>query len=432
MNYNSYDLLWFFLVYSFMGWIIETIFAGIKKKRFINRGILNGPLCIIYGICGVIISIVLQDLDQHPFFLFLGSAIIATIAEWIAGHQLERINQHKWWDYSDKKFNIDGYVCLQYSVVWGLAGVLIVRYLNGFLLSMKDLLPFYMVHIVLWSLFAVVIIDLVCSLAVILKLTKGRPAIREWNLWVLMLTNRFGVWLVERVGKRMAKAYPSAVIPAGAKPKSTVFAGGCCFYKLFWLFFIGAFIGAVVEIIFCRITMGVMMSRSSLVWGQFSVVWGLGIALITGLVYKYKDQSESKLFIIGTLLGGAFEYLCSVFTELVFGAVFWDYSGIPFNLGGRINLLYCFFWGIAAIIWFKYIYPWVSKLIEKLPKKAGPYITWTLIIFMSLNMLVSSMALLRSSQRAENIAPVSRLGAIIDQQFPDSKMLLIYPKAKKK
>ena len=84
------------------------------------------------------------------------------------------------------------------------------------------------------------------------------------------------------------------------------------------------------------------MSRSSLVWGPFSIVWGLAIALVTQVLYKYKDRSAFWLFGMGTLLGGAYEYLCSVFTELVFGKVFWDYSWMPFNLGGRINLLYCF------------------------------------------------------------------------------------------
>lgn len=92
---------------------------------------------------------------------------------------------------------------------------------------------------------------------------------------------------------------------------------------------------------------------------------GLAIALVTALLYKYKDKGDRFLFLTGTLLGGAYEYFCSVFTELVFGKVFWDYSKIPFNLGGRINLLYCFFWGIAAVVWFKILFPPVEKWIEK-------------------------------------------------------------------
>ena len=96
---------------------------------------------------------------------------------------------------------------------------------------------------------------------------------------------------------------------------------------------------------------------------------------------------------MGTFLGGAYEYICSVFTEIVFGTVFWDYSDIPFNLGGRINLLYCFFWGFAAVAWFKIFYPPVSRLIEKIPVKIGKIITWLLIIFMLADGIVSSAAL---------------------------------------
>jgi Protein of unknown function (DUF1113). len=71
------------------------------------------------------------------------------------------------------------------------------------------------------------------------------------------------------------------------------------------------------------------MSRSSVVYGPFSIVWGLGCACLTAFLYKYKDKSDRYIFLYGTVLGGAYEYICSVFTELVFGTVFWDYSKIP-------------------------------------------------------------------------------------------------------
>ncbi len=125
------------------------------------------------------------------------------------------------------------------------------------------------------------------------------------------------------------ETYPKSVSKSdGTDPQGRgigegkVFAAGCGFYKIVLLFFVGAFLGDITETIFCRITAGVWMSRSSVVWGPFSIVWGLAIALVTAMLYKYKDKSDSFLFIIGTLLGGAYEYLCSVFTEIVFGKVF--------------------------------------------------------------------------------------------------------------
>ena len=135
-----------------------------------------------------------------------------------------------------------------------------------------------------------------------------------------------GLWIFDRTERRMRTKAPQLDLIRPKRTKSTVFAAGCSFYKIFLLFVIGAFLGDITETIFCRITAGYWMSRSSLVWGPFSIVWGLAIALVTQVLYKYKDRSAFWLFGMGTLLGGAYEYLCSVFTEIVFGAVFWDYS----------------------------------------------------------------------------------------------------------
>ena len=172
------------------------------------------------------------------------------------------------------------------------------------------------------------------------------------------------------------------------------------------------------------------MSRSSLVWGPFSIVWGLAIALATWFLYNYRNRSDGFLFAFGTFLGGAYEYLCSVFTEIVFGKVFWDYSDIPFNLGGRINLLYCFFWGIAAVVWLKKFYPVISRWIEKIPMKFGEIITWILIVFMVANMLVSTLALARYDERAHQKPAANAIEQTIDAHFPDARMEKIYPNAK--
>ncbi len=171
------------------------------------------------------------------------------------------------------------------------------------------------------------------------------------------------------------------------------------------------------------------MSRSSVVWGPFSIVWGLAIALVTAMLYKYRNRSDRFLFFIGTFLGGAYEYFCSVFTEMMFGTVFWDYSGIPFNLGGRINLLYCFFWGIAAVVWFKCCYPFISDQIEKLPVLFGKLFTWALIIFMCCNIAVSCLALLRYGQRQEGVQVTQSWQVWMDERFDDARMERIYPNA---
>ena len=142
------------------------------------------------------------------------------------------------------------------------------------------------------------------------------------------------------------------------------------------------------------------MSRSSVVWGPFSIVWGLAIMIATKMLYNYRERSDGFLFVLGTVLGGAYEYLCSVFTELAFGVVFWDYSEIPFNLGGRINLLYCFFWGIAAVVWLKKLYPLLS---------------------------VSVLALARQSERAAGQPASNGVELWLDDHYGDAVMGRIYP-----
>ena len=118
------------------------------------------------------------------------------------------------------------------------------------------------------------------------------------------------------------------------------------------------------------------------------------------------------------------------FTELVFGKVFWDYSKIPFNLGGRINLLYCFFWGIAAVVWFKILFPPVEKWIEKIPAVAGKILTWILLGFMVCNILVSCVALVRYDERGNGVQATNVVQKWVDAHYDDAKMKKIYPNAK--
>ena len=128
-------------------------------------------------------------------------------------------------------------------------------------------------------------------------------------------------------------------------------------------------------------------------------------------------------------MGGAYEYLCSVFTEIFFGKVFWDYSNIPFNLGGRINLLYCFFWGIAAVVWIKVCYPRLSRWLSKIPRLPNLLITLCLVVFMAVNMLTSSLALIRYDQRTNQVPAKHQWQQVMDRFFDDDRMQIIYPNA---
>lgn len=426
MRYTGYELLWLFLAYSFLGWTLETVVAAVKQKRFVNRGLINGPFCIIYGCSAVVVTIYLPEL--HGFWLLLGSMILSTVIEWTAGHLIERVWHERWWDYSALPGNLDGYICLPASFAWGCLGVAALRWGNPLLMTVFALLPSLAGKILVWALLAVLAVDGLATFLIMAGWSRSERWVQT-DAWFNRLSGRLGKRISDLVDRRLGRAYPGRAKQAREAARPTVFAEGCSFYKICMLFFVGAFLGDLTETLFCRLTAGVWMSRSSVVWGPFSIVWGLAIAAVTALLYRYRQQSDGFLFAMGTFLGGAYEYLCSVFTELVFGTVFWDYSHMPFNLGGRINLLYCFFWGIAAVVWFKKLYPRISSWIERIPMRAGKAVTWVLLVFMCCDMLVSAMALARYDERTRGIVAESGWQRTMDERFPDGRMERIYPNA---
>lgn len=427
MSYTLYDAAILFFIYSFLAWLAETTVATVKERDFRNRGFASGPFCFIYGFTGVLLTIVLQDLRNNVFFLFLGAAVVATAVEWFTGKILEGMKQKKWWDYSGKRWNLDGYICLQYSLLWGVLGYVVVQYSNDVLLGLYHLLPILCRKIIVWGLTAIGLLDLTGSFLFFYHMEKRLPRLFRWSQKMQQWTLKLGTGISQRMENRIRRAYPATAV--GEEIKEQGDTGKCTLTHLFWLFLIGALLGDIVETIFCRITIGVWMSRSSLVWGPFSVVWGLAIALITALLYRDRNKGEARLFLVGTLLGGAYEYICSVFTEIVFGKVFWDYSGIPFNLGGRINLLYCFFWGIAAVVWFRILYPRIAKLIALILHRTGRILTTALVLFMIADIFVSILALVRYDTRANGSEAVHRWEQLMDTYFDDAKMERIYPNA---
>ena len=298
-------------------------------------------------------------------------------------------------------------------------------------MSLYSLLPGLISRILILVLMGFLAVDAIATLTILFGHSKNPERWIAADRDIDSATKKLGAKIDDVVNRRITKAYPQKQHTEKEEAHPEIFAYGCSFYKIVLLFFIGAFLGDITETIFCRITAGYWMSRSSVVWGDFSIVWGLAIAAVTALLYKYRNRSQQFLFWMGTFLGGAYEYICSVFTEIVFGTVFWDYSDIPFNLGGRINLLYCFFWGFAAVAWFKIFYPPVSRLIEKIPVKIGKIITWLLIIFMLADGIVSSAALARYNARSNGIEAENSFESWVDKHFDDERMAQVYPKAKK-
>lgn len=130
----------YFIVYSFFGWVLESVYKTILQKKLVNSGFLYGPFCPIYGFGGIIMFLFLNNFKDKPILLFIIAFIVLSIWEYIVGWLLEKTFHTKYWDYSDKKFNINGRVCLENSVYWGILGLIFIRYIHPFIIQKIDII----------------------------------------------------------------------------------------------------------------------------------------------------------------------------------------------------------------------------------------------------------------------------------------------------
>ncbi len=122
-----YMYAWYFVIFSFLGWCMEVAYHTVCYGDFSNRGFLNGPVCPIYGAGAVLVILALRPFSDNLIVLFFCAALITSALEFITGYILEKIFSMKWWDYSDVPFNIKGYICLKFSICWGVACSFLIR-----------------------------------------------------------------------------------------------------------------------------------------------------------------------------------------------------------------------------------------------------------------------------------------------------------------
>lgn len=187
-----YNFMWIVLIYGFLGWCGEVAFAAVKHGKFVNRGFLNGPICPIYGFGVLIVTVVLNPIANNIPLLFVGSVVFTSLLEFITGFILEQLFHEKWWDYSNVRFNIKGYICLRFSLLWGVAATLIVLFLHPSVMWLVGKIPFTLGIVLLCVLSAAFIADLVFTLIGILGLPKRMRAITEVELALRKLSDDIG------------------------------------------------------------------------------------------------------------------------------------------------------------------------------------------------------------------------------------------------
>ncbi len=192
MPQNIYQAVWIFIIYAFLGWCSEVAFAAVNKGKFVNRGFLNGPVCPIYGVGMLIVVLCLWSLRDRPLLLFLGSALLTTALEFVTGFVLERFFHDKWWDYSDMPFNIKGYVCLKFTILWGLAASFIIGAIHRFIYMLIEKTPFVLGAILLAVFSAAFIADFIVTLTALVKLPKKLKAMAEAERALRAVSDKIG------------------------------------------------------------------------------------------------------------------------------------------------------------------------------------------------------------------------------------------------
>lgn len=169
MEINIMHILTYIILYSFGGWVLESISKTIEERQLVNSGFLNGPICPIYGLGAMIMSFTLTGLKDNPLLLFVVSFIVLSIWEYIVGIFLEKVFKTKYWDYSHLKFNFQGRICLKNSIYWGILGVVFIRFIHPFVESQILLVEFQTLKYVNILIYSIIMVDVIFSVITVVN-----------------------------------------------------------------------------------------------------------------------------------------------------------------------------------------------------------------------------------------------------------------------
>lgn len=216
------------------------------------------------------------------------------------------------------------------------------------------------------------------------------------------------------------------------KKDEKIFAKGICFEKLFAIFLIGSIIGSFYEeilnffLVYSRTGQFVWEYRRGVIYGPFNIIYGVGAVIIVALLADKKHKWYETI-LYGALLGGGIEYLISFLQETFTHTTSWDYSNKYLDINGRTTLPFMLIWGIFSFLFVRYLYPFISRQIEKIPYNLGKVLTKIFLVFMALNMAISWSAIIRQTLRKNNVPPLSPIGHFLDEHYDDEFLSKYFP-----
>lgn len=181
-----YQIAMYFLIYSIVGWAIEVVFCAVTLGKVLNRGFLNGPVCPIYGFGMIAILMIIKSFvpgavsEYNTFAVFLGCALLATLVELIGGFLMLKLFHARWWDYSDKPFNFHGFICPEFSIMWGIGGVIVIKLAHPMIANMSaDRIPAHYGWPILGVFYLVYLVDTIVTVVTVNGLNKDLKEIEK-------------------------------------------------------------------------------------------------------------------------------------------------------------------------------------------------------------------------------------------------------------
>ena len=187
-----YEIISYFFIYAFLGWCCEVIFAAVKEGRFVNRGFLNGPACPIYGFGVITVLMILWGVKDNFVLLFFGSVLLTSVLEYVTGYILEKFFHMRWWDYSSEHFNIKGYVCLKFSILWGLACLIVVDIVHPAIENLVLHLPVRLTVVLLCVLTFALLADVIITAIGISNTNKYLKLLSSTGIRLRKLSDTLG------------------------------------------------------------------------------------------------------------------------------------------------------------------------------------------------------------------------------------------------
>ena len=198
----------FFMIYSFFGWIMETIICSYMDEKIVNRGFFIGPYLPIFGIGAIIITLLLSNYSNDIFVLFIMSSVLGGALEYIASYLLEKIFHTRWWNWYHHKFNLNGRTCLFAAIGFGILGVMMIMFFNPLIFSIINSLSDFYLNVISIILALIFIADMIISFKIISGITsedfgKSKDTTAEVSKKVRKVLKEKSI-----LSKRLVNAFP--------------------------------------------------------------------------------------------------------------------------------------------------------------------------------------------------------------------------------